>query len=122
MGALEHDIASEEAAIATAKETMSTLSQEIASLTAGIQALDKSVAEATEQRKQENAECKALVSSNTAATEVLKFAKNRLNKFYNPRLYKPPAKAELSSGDSIYSNMGGSVTTAAPGGIAGTGI
>jgi len=34
--ALEHEIASEEAAIATAKETMSTLSQEIAALTAGI--------------------------------------------------------------------------------------
>merc|ERR1712194_871543 len=47
--ALEQEIASEEAAIATAKETMSTLSQEIASLTAGIQALDKSVAGATEQ-------------------------------------------------------------------------
>merc|ERR1712129_25517 len=125
MGALEHDIASEEAAIATAKETMSTLSQEIASLTAGIQALDKSVAEATEQRKQENAETKALISSNTAATEVLKFAMNRLNQFYNPRLYKPPAKAELSSGDSIYSNMGnpdGLITTAAPGGIAGAGV
>merc|ERR1712129_276549 len=89
------------------------------------QALDKSVAEATEQRKQENAETKALISSNTAATEVLKFAMNRLNQFYNPRMYKPPAKAELSSGDRIYSNMGnpdGLITTAAPGGIAGTGV
>merc|ERR1712129_632613 len=36
--ALEREVASEEAAIATAKEAMSTLSQEIASLTAGIQA------------------------------------------------------------------------------------
>merc|ERR1719220_2859084 len=117
---LEHDSASEEAAIATAKEMMSTLSQEIAALTAGIRALDTSVAEATEQRKQENAEYKALISSNTAATKVLDFAKNRLNKFYNPKLYKPPAEAELSSGDRIYSSMGnpeGLVTTAAPVGI-----
>jgi len=123
--ALEHDIASEEAAIATAKETMSTLSQEIAALTAGIQALDKSVAEATGQRKDENSECKALVAANTAATEVLQFAKNRLNKFYNPKLYKPQAKVELSSGDRIYSNMGNPeslITTAAPSGIAGTGV
>jgi len=120
--ALERTIAGEEAAIATAKETISTLTQEIASLTAGVQALDKSVAEATAQRKDENAEYKALIASNTASTRVLEFAKNRLNQFYNPKLYKPPAKVELSSGDRVYSNMGGVITTAAPGGIANTGI
>jgi len=123
--ALERSISGEEAAIATAKETISTLAQEIASLTAGIKALDKSVAEATEQRKEENAEFKALIASDTAATEVLKFAKNRLNKFYNPKLYKPPAKKELSREDRIYVNEGNAgdlVTTAAPGGIANTGV
>jgi len=120
--ALERAIAGEEAAIATAKETISTLVQEIASLTAGIQALDKSVAEATAQRKDENAEYKALIAANTAATRVLEFAKNRLNQFYNPKLYKPPAKVELSSEDRVYSSMGGVLTTAAPGGIANTGI
>merc|ERR1712156_559713 len=86
---------------------------------------DKSVAEATAQRKDENAEVKALVASDTAAKEVLAFAKNRLNQFYNPKLYKPPAKVELSSQDRIYSNMGnpgGVLTTAAPSGIAGTGV
>jgi len=119
---LEHAIAGEEAAIATAKEAISTLTQEIAALTAGIHALDKSVADATAQRKDENAEYKALIAANTAATEVLAFAKNRLNKFYNPKLYNPPAKVEVSSEDRIYSSMGGVVTTAAPGGIAGTGI
>merc|ERR1712151_1279227 len=69
-----------------------------------------------------NAEYKALIASNTAATQVLGFAKNRLNKFYNPKLYKPPPAVELSAEDRIYSNQGGVVTTAAPGGIAGTGI
>merc|ERR1712217_672801 len=53
---------------------------------------------------------------------VLAFAKNRLNKFYNPKLYKAPPKTELSAEDRIYANQGGEVTTAAPGGIAGTGI
>merc|ERR1712012_1544888 len=95
---------------------------EIKALDAGIQALDKSVAEATEQRKEENAEFKALVASDTAAKEVLKFAKNRLNQFYNPKLYKPPPKVELSSEDRIYDSMGGQLSTAAPTGIAGTGI
>merc|ERR1719166_842940 len=66
-----------------------------------------------------------LVASNTAAKKLLQFAINRLNQFYNPKLYKAPAKVELSSEDRIYSNMGnpgGVLTTAAPGGIAGTGI
>jgi len=120
--ALERSIAGAESAIATAKETLATLTQEIKALDAGIQALDKSVAEATEQRKEENAEFKALVASDTAAKEVLKFAKNRLNQFYNPKLYKPPPKVELSSEDRIYDSMGGQLSTAAPTGIAGTGI
>merc|ERR1719195_1079989 len=62
------------------------------------------------------------MASNTAAKEVLGWAKNRLNKFYNPKLYKPPPKTELSTEDRIYSGKGGELTTAAPGGIAGTGI
>merc|ERR1712238_273460 len=95
--ALERTVAGEEAAIATAKETVATLTSEIAALTSGISALDKSVASATTQRKDENTEYKALIASNTAATEVLAFAKNRLNKFYNPKLYKAPPKVELSA-------------------------
>merc|ERR1740129_848471 len=86
--ALERSVAGEEAAIVEAKEAIATLSQEIAALEAGIRALDKAVAEATAQRKDENTEYKALMASDTAAREVLAFAKNRLNKFYNPKLYK----------------------------------
>merc|ERR1719296_482767 len=120
--ALERAIGQDEAAIATAKEAIATLTEEIAALEAGIKALDKDVAEATEQRKNENTEFKALMASDTAATQVLQFAKNRLNKFYNPKLYKPAPKVELSAEDRIYENQGGVITTAAPGGIAGTGI
>merc|ERR1719251_266878 len=120
--ALERHIAGDEADIATAKESIAALAQEIGALEAGIRALDKSVAEATAQRKDENAEYKALVVSDTAAQELLAFAKNRLNKFYNPKLYKAPPPAELSAEDRIYSNQGGELITAAPGGIAGTGI
>merc|ERR1719277_2511491 len=48
-----------------------------------------------------------------------------LPKFYNPKLYKAPPKVELSEGDRVYKSLGNPdnlVTTAAPGGIAGTGI
>merc|ERR550514_212093 len=50
-------------------------------------------------------------------------AKNRMNKFYNPTLYKAPPKRELTEEERITLNMGGTLApTAAPGGIAGTGI
>ena len=45
-----------------------------------IKELDKSVAEATENRKEENTEYKDLMASNTAAKALLEIAKNRLNK------------------------------------------
>jgi len=119
---LERAVSVLEKDIAKAKELIATLADEIAALTAGIVALDKSVAEATENRKAENEEFKALMAADTAAKEVLAFAKNRLNKFYNPDLYVAPPKRELSAGDRIYENFGGELTTAAPGGIANTGI
>merc|ERR1719246_358573 len=120
--ALERAVSDEEAEMGAASDAIATLAREMAALEAGIAALDKSVAEATAQRKDENAEYKDLMASDGAAQELLGHAKNRLNKFYNPKLYKPPAKVELSSEDRIYSSMGGEVTTAAPGGIAGTGV
>jgi len=114
--ALERTAADEAAAIATTKEAIATLTEEIAALEAGIKALDKAVAEATAQRQQENAEYKSLVASDTAASEVLVFAKNRLNQFYNPKLYKPAPKVELSAEDRIYQSEGGVLSTAAPSG------
>jgi chromosome segregation ATPase len=77
------------AAIEDAKETIAQLTEDIKVLGEGITALDKSVAEATENRKEENSDFKTLFASDAAAKELLEFAKNRLNKFYNPKLYKP---------------------------------
>jgi len=121
--ALERAVSKEKNAIATAKDAIATLAEEIAALEAGIKDLDKSVAEATEQRKEENAEYKELMASDTAAKEVLGFAKNRLNKFYNPKLFKAAPKRELAREERIFVNNGGTPPpTEAPGGIAGTGI
>merc|ERR1719432_588196 len=86
-------------------------------------ALDKAVAEATEQRREEHQDYTELIASNSAAKEVLGFAKNRLNKFYNPSLYVVPPKRELSEEQRITLNFGGTLApTNPPGGIAGTGI
>merc|ERR1711957_1114734 len=84
------------AAMEEAKESVATLTDEIKELAAGVKALDKTVAEATANRKEENSDFKTLFASDTAAKELLAFAKNRLNKFYNPKLYKPPAEATLA--------------------------
>jgi len=85
--------------------------------------LDKSVAEATETRKSEHAEYVETSAANSAAVDLIAFAKNRLNKFYNPKLYKPPPPRELTEEERVYSNFGGELEpTPAPGGIAGTGI
>jgi len=88
-----------ETSIEERKETIAALTQEIEDLQVGIAELDKSVLEATEQRKKENDEFQGLMSSNSAAKELLEFAKNRLHKFYAPKLYKAPDKREVSDED-----------------------
>merc|ERR1719281_1078607 len=99
------------------------LTEELATLKESIEQLDASVLEATIQRKKENSEYTQVMSDNTAAVELMNFAKNRLNKFYNPKLYRPPPKRELTEEEKIYANMGGELeATPAPGGIAGSGI
>merc|ERR1712194_542339 len=119
---LERSISDLESVIEESKEGIATFSDEINALKTSISELDKQVADATEQRKAESVEFKDLMKSNTAAKEVILFAKNRLNKFYNPALYKAPPKRELSESDQIYENNGGDIPTEAAGGISNTGI
>jgi septal ring factor EnvC (AmiA/AmiB activator) len=90
---LERQGADLETVIAETKENIVGSKEEIKELAAGIKDLDKAVAEATAQRKDENKDYKEVVASDTAAKEILLFAKNRLQKFYNPKLYKAPKKS-----------------------------
>jgi septal ring factor EnvC (AmiA/AmiB activator) len=90
---LQKTVSDLELAIEDAKEGISSLTGEIEALEKGIKELDKSVQEATEQRKEEHEDYTELMASNGAAKELLEFAKNRLNKFYNPKLYKAPKPA-----------------------------
>lgn len=121
--ALDRSVSDSEKAIADAQESIATLTSEIEALTEGIQKLDRSVTEATEQRKEQNEDFKEWMAQDAAAKELLEFAKNRLNKFYNPKLYVPPPERELSAEDQIVVSFGGTAApTPAPGGIAGTGV
>lgn len=120
---LERSISQLNTLIEDTKAAIGTLTEEIAALEQGIKDLDKQVAEATEARKEAHATYVEELAANKAADELLAIAKNRLNKFYNPKLYKAPPKRVLSEEERITVNMGGTLApTAPPGGIAGTGV
>merc|ERR1719321_2425204 len=86
----EADVGDLGAAIEEQRDAIATTASEIEELKKGLEELDKDVAEATEQRKDEHAEYIDTAAGNQAAVELLGMAKNRLNKFYNPTLYKAP--------------------------------
>merc|ERR1719421_566767 len=109
--------------IAKLDDSIAAAKADIEALTDGITALDKSVAEATENRKQENEDYVELMAGDSAAKELIGMAKNRMQKFYNPKLYKPPPKREITEEEQATLAAGGTLApTAAPGGIAGTGV
>jgi len=126
----EEAIASLAASIEEMTATVSTLSSEIETLQAEIKALDKAVAEATEQRKEEHATFVQAQAENQAATQLVEAAKNKLNKFYRPNLYKAPERRELTEEERLIVSSGGAdprdaeeaAAAANPSGIAGTGI
>jgi hypothetical protein len=111
---LEHKVDDLGAALEDTKSMIATLADEIEALIDGIKALDKSVAEATENRKAENVAYKELMAADTAAEKLLSMAGNRLAKFYTPKLYVAPAKQELSAEQRIAVNMGSEAAPTQP--------
>merc|ERR1719515_168322 len=116
------------AKIGETEEAIKTVTAEIAALKKGIVELDEAVTEATTQRKDEHKEFVQTAAENNAALQLLEVAKNRLNKFYNPALYKEPERRELTEEERIYVNSGGAdprdaeEAAVAGTGIAGTGV
>eukprot|EP00747_Dinoflagellata_sp_TGD_P135315 gnl/TRDRNA2_/TRDRNA2_175443_c5_seq1.p1 gnl/TRDRNA2_/TRDRNA2_175443_c5~~gnl/TRDRNA2_/TRDRNA2_175443_c5_seq1.p1 ORF type:complete len:662 (+),score=278.79 gnl/TRDRNA2_/TRDRNA2_175443_c5_seq1:71-2056(+) len=95
--------------ISKGKDGLAAAEAEIDAVSDGIRKLDKQVAEATEQRKEENEEFKSLVAGNAAAKQLLGMAKTRLNKFYNPKaaaaLAQASSDSETSSDSSTYQHQ-----------------
>jgi len=89
------------AAIAETEDEISSVSDEIKTLQTEIVDIDKEVAGSTEQRKKEHAEYTENLQMTDVAVSLLEKAKNRLQKFYNPTLYKAPPKKEMSMEDKI---------------------
>merc|ERR1719171_1645646 len=95
--ALKGEVADIGTDIAEKSDALATIKSEIEALQSGIAALDKMVAEATEQRKEEHVDYTAAVSANSAALQLLEMATNRMQKFYNPSLYKAPVTTTVAS-------------------------
>eukprot|EP00421_Protoceratium_reticulatum_P016345 CAMPEP_0168392268 /NCGR_PEP_ID=MMETSP0228-20121227/18411_1 /TAXON_ID=133427 /ORGANISM="Protoceratium reticulatum, Strain CCCM 535 (=CCMP 1889)" /LENGTH=693 /DNA_ID=CAMNT_0008405605 /DNA_START=34 /DNA_END=2112 /DNA_ORIENTATION=- len=95
-----------ETAIREMEGSVEKLQEEIAALEAGIKSLDASVAEATAQRQAEHKAYSDLMAADSTAKEVLVWAKNRMYKYYNVKLYKAPAKKEVTEAERISANFG----------------
>merc|ERR1719222_1723755 len=126
--ATEEKLASLAASIEEMSATVATLKSEIETLSAEIKVLDKAVAEATEQRKEEHAMFLKAQAEGSAAVQLIEAAKNKLNKFYNPTMYKAPERRELTEEERIAVANGAvdprdaEEAAVAGQGIAGTGI
>merc|ERR1719450_1609528 len=94
-------LAQTDAALSELTDTIGTLMEEISALETSIAALDEEVAGATEQRKEEHAAYVAQMQMNEAAMGLVEKAKNRMQKFYNPTLYKAPPKTENTMEEKI---------------------
>jgi septal ring factor EnvC (AmiA/AmiB activator) len=104
---------------AAIKETEET----IVALGESIKDLDKAVAEATEIRKTDHDDYVSSTAQDQAAVQIMEFAKNRLQKFYNPKMYKAKPKRVLTDEERLYASAGGDIgTTPPPGELANTGI
>merc|ERR1719491_1751020 len=94
-----------EETILESKEDLNAAADQIKALSDGLNELDKSVAEAMEQRKAENGVFVQETQDNKRAKELLSVAKNRLQQFYNPKLARPqPAllQSQFSRTDQTY--------------------
>jgi hypothetical protein len=119
---LERDIKDKTAEIDSLDNQMETLKAEMKALEENSADTEKAMEEATVQRKAENAEFTKEQTELGAAKMILGKAKNRLLKFYNPALYKPPPQRELTEEERIAQNMGEVIPEGPPEMIPGTNI
>jgi chromosome segregation ATPase len=84
--AAKEKLAQIEAMIAEMTDGITALGEEVTTLQESIKALDKAVAQATEQRKEEHEEYLSAAQMSQAAVQLVGKAKNRMNKFYNPSM------------------------------------
>jgi len=85
--------------------SLGTVKDEIADLESKIAELDEQVTEATKLRKEEYERFLKDVNDISAASKLLSMAENRLNKFYNPSLYRPPKQGQCPGEGHVHGAM-----------------
>jgi len=93
--AAEMEISDIDKAIAEQRDSSGTAEEDIADMAKNVKDLDNSVVEMTAARKKESQQFLDNMAQRRAAKDLLLFAKNRLNKFYNPSMYKEQQKPEV---------------------------
>jgi len=86
--AAKEKVAAITATIEEDTDGLAQLTEEIATTQQEIKDIDKAVAQATEQRKEEHEEYVQAAQMSQAALQLVDKAKNRLQKFYNPSMAK----------------------------------
>jgi len=112
MKAVTDKAAQVESSIEELTDYAESLTEDLAALKEDIASLDKDVASATEDRKAEHAEYVEELSLTETAIQLIAKAKNRLQKFYNPTVYKAPPKVEKSMEEKIIAGGSSALTQA----------
>jgi len=99
--ALTGELKALSSSISEMKDEIEGLATQISETKDKIAALDKAVAEASAQRKSENAEFTSATAANNMAIELIGKAKNKLMQFYNPDLAITETPVEKSMGDML---------------------
>jgi len=93
---LKEKLAALDAALDELRDSIKGTQDEIDQSLDVIKALDKSAAEATEQRKEDHEDYIETLTQTQAAIMLLNKAKNKLNKFYNPTMHKHEGEEDES--------------------------
>merc|ERR1719274_302739 len=91
------------AEIAELGDEIAELIEAVNVLKSEISELDKTVADASQSRKDDHAAYVESMQLSEVAVGLIGKAKNRLQKFYNPTLYKAAPKTEMSMEEKIIS-------------------
>lgn len=93
---IKEEIKSKSKVITDREETLKTLKVEIGHLADKIKQIDKAMAQSTSDRKANHEDFVQLLEKNRKAADIIEQAKERLMKFYNPKVaaYKPKEDKE----------------------------
>merc|ERR1719160_1499538 len=89
------------AEIGEISDEITELSEAISTLTSEVAELDKAVADATASRKDDHAAYVESQQLSEVAIGLIYKASQRMQKFYNPTLYKAPPKTEMTMEEKI---------------------